>query len=283
VEEITNTNRNFRRLVEGIISIRRQYLQMVQFSQQEQVLRNPNLNLDLLELEEKLLATRLLTIDDVKNPEGIADGEGEVRRVEEVLLRVLDIHRLDPVFAVVDKASVEVVNEKEEHRPSASRASVLLNGLARLAELDRHLYHAQDGKSMVSLKWEKTLVPQQEGKQLPTDLKEELNVARIFRRVYREVFEFVAARESRLRELFKGSVLADRLELVDALCRIGLNEQAVGHMEKLSESAIASVAELPPSKFASLLHVLNNIGIFVNSDALHSAVKDRLAADLDQE
>jgi hypothetical protein len=32
VQEVTNTNRNFRKLVEGIISIRRQYLQMVQFS-----------------------------------------------------------------------------------------------------------------------------------------------------------------------------------------------------------------------------------------------------------
>lgn len=51
VEEMTSTNRNFRKLVEGIISIRRQYLQMVEFSQQEPILRNPNLNLDLLELE----------------------------------------------------------------------------------------------------------------------------------------------------------------------------------------------------------------------------------------
>ena len=72
---MTNTNRNFRKLVEGIISIRRQYLQMVQFSQQESILRNPNLNLDLLELEEKMLATKLLTIEDVKNPNGIADTE----------------------------------------------------------------------------------------------------------------------------------------------------------------------------------------------------------------
>jgi hypothetical protein len=48
VEGMSTANRNFRKLVEGIISIRRQYLQMVQFSQQEQVLRNPNLNLELL-------------------------------------------------------------------------------------------------------------------------------------------------------------------------------------------------------------------------------------------
>jgi hypothetical protein len=29
-----------------------------------------------------MLATKLLTIDDVKNPEGIADTESEVKRVE---------------------------------------------------------------------------------------------------------------------------------------------------------------------------------------------------------
>lgn len=55
--------------------MRRQYSQMAEFSQHEGVLRNPNLNLELLELEEKLIATRLITIEDVKNPKGIADTE----------------------------------------------------------------------------------------------------------------------------------------------------------------------------------------------------------------
>lgn len=99
--------------MEGIISIRKQYLEMVRFSQQESILRNPNLNFELLELEEKLLVTKLLTIDDLKNPESIADVETEVQRVEEVLLRVLDINRLDPVFSIVSKASIEVIKEKE--------------------------------------------------------------------------------------------------------------------------------------------------------------------------
>lgn len=171
--------------MEGIISIRKQYLQMVKFSQQESILRNPNLNFEMLELEEKLLATKLLTIEDLKNPDSIAEGDSEVQRVEEVLLRVLDIKRLDPVFSIVSKASVEVVNKKEEHRPNPAKASLLLNGLAKLAQLDRHVYHSHDGKSLVSLRWEKTLVPQQEGKDLPSSFKEELNVANIFRRVYK--------------------------------------------------------------------------------------------------
>jgi len=127
------------------------------------------------------------------------------------LLGVLGLHRLDPIFALVDKKGIEVVNEKEDFKPSAAKVSILLNGLARLAELDRHVYHAHDGKSLISLKWEKTLVPQQEGKQISSDIKEELNVARIYRRVFKEVCEFVKEREGRLRELFKGSLLADRV------------------------------------------------------------------------
>ena len=143
---------------------------------------------------------------------------------------MLDVRRLDAVFAFVDKGGVEVVAEKEEERASAGRVGVLLNGLARLAELDRHVYHAHDGRSLVSLKWEKTLVAQQEGKQLPASFNEELNVARIFRRAYQEVLAFATAHEARLKELFKGSALGDRVELVDALVRLGLSEQAVGHL-----------------------------------------------------
>jgi hypothetical protein len=112
---------------------------------------------------------------------------------------------------LVDKKGIEVVNEKEDFKPSAAKVSILLNGLARLAELDRHVYHAHDGKSLISLKWEKTLVPQQEGKQISSDIKEELNVARIYRRVFKEVCEFVKEREGKLRELFKGILLADRV------------------------------------------------------------------------
>lgn len=193
--------------------------------------------------------------------------------MEEVLLRVLDVNRLDPVFSIVSKTSIEVINEKEEHRANPTKLSLLLNGLARLAQLDRHVYHAHHGKSLVSLRWEKTLVPMQEGKGLPPNFNEELNVACIFRRVFKEVYELVDARKGKLEELFKGSVLVDRVELVDALCRLGLQEQAVGYMEKLSESAVDSISELPAPKFASLLHVLNDIGIFIKNEALHNAVK----------
>jgi hypothetical protein len=60
-----------------------------------------------------------------------------------------------------------------------------------MANIDRHVYHAADGKSLINLKWEKTLIPQlppNSQAQLPP--KEELNVSRIYRRVYKETLQF---------------------------------------------------------------------------------------------
>jgi hypothetical protein len=284
VEGITETNQNFRKLVEGIINVRKQYLQMVEFSQTEEVLRNPNLNFELLELEEKLMATKLITIDDIKNPKDIANSETEVARVEEIILRVLDVHRLDPVFTFIDKSAVEVVNEKEEFKPDSAKLSLLLNGLAKLAQIDRYVYHAQDGKNLVSLKWEKTLVPQLESRSLPTSLQEELNVSRIYRRVYQEILKFVTSNGKKLEGIFKDSNLSHRVEFIDAYCRIGLNENAIAQFSSLHANSLPSaLSELPSSKFASLVHVLNDVGIFITNETLHASAFDRIVQELQKE
>lgn len=81
ISSIADTNKNFRKVVEGIISIRREYLKMVEFSSNEAILRNPNLNLDLLLLEEKLLSLKLLSIQDIKNTSNMKNSDYEVRRV----------------------------------------------------------------------------------------------------------------------------------------------------------------------------------------------------------
>jgi len=46
------------------------------------VLRDPNINLDLLLLEEKLLGLHLLNIHDIKNPQEIHSTNYEIKRVE---------------------------------------------------------------------------------------------------------------------------------------------------------------------------------------------------------
>ena len=70
---MSNTNKNFRAIVEGIINIRREYVKMVDMSSEEQIIRDPNINLELLLLEEKLLSVKLLSINDIKNVDQMKD------------------------------------------------------------------------------------------------------------------------------------------------------------------------------------------------------------------
>ena len=55
---------------------------MVELSSTESVMRNPNLNLDLLQIEEKMLALGLLSIEDIREPKNISNSDLEVGRVE---------------------------------------------------------------------------------------------------------------------------------------------------------------------------------------------------------
>ena len=79
---------------------------MVEFSENEQILRNPSLNLELLELEEKLLAIKLINIEDIKNPANMKESQYEVRRVQEAILAVLNLNNLTPVVGLIEQKSV---------------------------------------------------------------------------------------------------------------------------------------------------------------------------------
>ena len=46
---------------------------MVDMSSEEQIIRDPNINLELLLLEEKLLSVKLLSINDIKNVDQMKD------------------------------------------------------------------------------------------------------------------------------------------------------------------------------------------------------------------
>lgn len=50
VSLIESYNKNLTKLIEGIITIRKQYRKMVELSEKKDILRNPELNLELLEL-----------------------------------------------------------------------------------------------------------------------------------------------------------------------------------------------------------------------------------------
>ena len=177
---------------------------MVELSRGDRVLREPNLNLEMLQLEEKLLAVRLLSISDIKNVEEMKDPASEVRRVEEILLSYLNVEHLNSIFMGIDKSGIEVDHRKKPAVPDAQRISVLLALLSEMANLDRFVYHAHDGRSLASLKWEKTLTDYHSGNYLPSfEVQEELNVSRIFRRLFKETIQFVGKHQEKLNSIFR--------------------------------------------------------------------------------
>ena len=60
-------------VIEAIISLRKQYYIICQISANEEVLKDPSLNLSLLEMEERLIEAGIISIYDVENPERIKD------------------------------------------------------------------------------------------------------------------------------------------------------------------------------------------------------------------
>lgn len=88
LENFSKFNKGAQNLVEAVIAIRQQYFKMCQISKEYQVLRNPSLNYDLLEVEEKLLEMGLITIKDVADPSTILNEETELAQVE-TIVRVL--------------------------------------------------------------------------------------------------------------------------------------------------------------------------------------------------
>lgn len=68
MENFDKFNKGAEHFIEAIISIRQQYAKLCTISKEFKVLRNPTLNYNLLELEEKLLEASLIDIQDVKNP-----------------------------------------------------------------------------------------------------------------------------------------------------------------------------------------------------------------------
>lgn len=63
---------------------------MVKLSENKDLLRNPEFNLELLELEEMLLVKKIISMNDIKSPEKIDNEDTELRRVEEILVAMVE-------------------------------------------------------------------------------------------------------------------------------------------------------------------------------------------------
>jgi hypothetical protein len=228
IESVSETSKNFRTIVESIITIRQQYAKMVEVSGRENVMRDPNLNLELLLLEEKLMAINVLNIQDIKNVRQMSSAAYEVRRVEEVLLMYLNIDKLNPIFTLIDKESIDVSPYKDSEKADPTKIAILLNLLSKMAALDRFVYHAADGRSLVNLRWEKTLTEQISPGYIPEyPLQEELNVSRIYRRVYSDLVTFVSRHQQKITTIFEQATSEDKIELMDAYCRLGMHVEAI--------------------------------------------------------
>jgi len=80
----------------------------------------------------------------------------------------LEVDSLDPVFALIDKGGLEVEPYLPSGQPDVKKISTLLVHLAKIASFDRFVYHSLEGRSMVNLKWEKTLTEQVSGTYIPS-------------------------------------------------------------------------------------------------------------------
>ena len=78
------------------------------------------------------------------------------------------------------------------------------------------------------MKWEKTLTDYHSGNYLPSfEVQEELNVSRIFRRLYKETIQFVGRHQDRLNSIFREADHNEMLQMMEAYCRVGLHVEAI--------------------------------------------------------
>ena len=69
------------------------------------------------------------------------------------MLYYLDVDQLSPIFTGIDKSGIEVDQNKKPAIPNGNKISTMLSLLSRMANLDRFVYHAHDGRSLANLKW----------------------------------------------------------------------------------------------------------------------------------
>lgn len=67
----------------------------------------------------------------------------------------------------------------------------------------------------------------------------------------------------------KVSSTSDKILFLDALCRMGLQEKAIVEANEFeSNNNGLDISELDSEAFATLVHLFNDIGIFINNDQL---------------
>lgn len=84
--EVNQTRENLEKYGRAVLSLRNRYYLMLKAQMEiRTVLADPNLNLELLELEENLLRLKLISIDEVKKPELLVDKEYNITAATKIM------------------------------------------------------------------------------------------------------------------------------------------------------------------------------------------------------
>lgn len=178
--EVGRTRQNLESYSAAVLAVRNRYYLMCK-SQREiaTALADPNLNLELLELEERLLQLKLISIEEVKNPEMLNDPERNISETTKIIQNNLS----DGLAGNISFVDI-LVKHTNMPAPAVERASeeqVLVDMLGCIDKLvnyatvpSREVY----SHGLSENKWTKQILANSEG---PSAV---LNADRIFRKRY---------------------------------------------------------------------------------------------------
>lgn len=161
---------------------------------------------------------RLISIEDVKNPEAISDEAKEIQKVEQtvkLLMSIAQIDNFEDYFVSEDK-NLEYLNQMKQKE--LSNFSALLEALAQYSNLPFKLQGTDNKVSLLNIKWQRYF--------LENKFKENnLEVERMFRRAFMETQKFISNNLSTLQLSFIEGTFQSKVRWYSTLIQLGLLEE----------------------------------------------------------
>lgn len=238
-----------------MLSLRNRYLLMCKSQTQiRNVLADPNLNLDLLELEESLLELKLINIEEVKNVELLADPEhntAQVTKIIEMNLSEGSFGNLRFVEALLKESKLPPARPKSFS--DEQEITDMLTCIRKLAEYARLPSREVSGHGLIENKWAKSIIANETNSNNPNS--EHLNADRIFRNRYAVLLQHIYKLVPQLHQKLIGQNPKLKVFWSHTLIKLGLHEEAMKVLPRLT------VEMLPesPRELYELVDTLNNL------------------------
>lgn len=113
-------------------------------------------------MEEKLLTSKIINIEDIKNLSQLDDPNYEAERCEEILSHMLNLPSLAMFRHISEEVPDDIIRPQKDPLQRYYRINQAMTLLADFAMLDRKVYFAQDSRSLINLKWQKSLLGDKE-------------------------------------------------------------------------------------------------------------------------